>query len=253
VSQVFQTLTHPLSLAMLLLAAGILFWKRGLWGRTLCGTALSLIVLFGSPLIGEALERSLEDQYPDAPIETIPAAQAIVVLGGSVRIPNRLHRNSALIEATDRELRAVRLYQAGKAPLVVAAGGGLPDENGHRTPESHVMSALLREWGVPEQAILIEDRSVNTHENALFSFEMLSARQIRRILLVTSASHMPRAAAAFRKAGFDVVPAPADFHTGWTALDLPLAWLPRAEMMVESDIALKEWLGILVYRLRGWA
>jgi uncharacterized SAM-binding protein YcdF (DUF218 family) len=111
----------------------------------------------------------------------------------------------------------------------------------------------MQEWGVPSQAILVEDRSLDTHQNALFSFQLLSARGIRNILLVTSAAHMPRAAAAFRKVGFAVVPAPADFITGWAALDLPLAWWPNAQSMSQSDAAVKEWLGLFAYRLRGWA
>ena len=115
------------------------------------------------------------------------------------------------------------------------------------------MSALLREWGVPQEAIVVEDRSLNTRENALFSLRILAARNIRRILLVTSASHMPRAAAAFRKAGFEVTPAPADFQTGWDPLDVPLEWWPNAHSLAYSDIALKEWLGLVLYRLRGWA
>jgi uncharacterized SAM-binding protein YcdF (DUF218 family) len=252
VSQLFQNLTHPLSLATLLLLAGVLLWRRGLKGRILCALALALIVIFASPATSEALLRSLENQHPDTPVDSMPPAQAIVVLGGSLHSPNRLHQQSALLEASDRELRAVRLYKAGKAPLILASGGGFHVTAG-RPAESYAMSALMKEWGVPQQAILIEDRSTNTRENALFSFEILNARQIRRILLVTSASHMPRAAAAFRKVGFDVIPAPADFHTGWTALDLPLSWIPNADALVESDIALKEWLGLTVYRLRGWA
>jgi uncharacterized SAM-binding protein YcdF (DUF218 family) len=116
-----------------------------------------------------------------------------------------------------------------------------------------MMSALMQEWGVPAEAILVEDRSLNTRENALFSFELLRARQIRRILLVTSATHMPRAAAVFRKAGFEVIPAPADFVTGWTSLDLPLDWWPGADALEKSDQAIKEWLGLWIYRLRGWA
>lgn len=253
-SQALQNLLHPLSLAILLLAAGILFWKRGAWARALCAAALLLLLIFGSPVVAGALSRSLEMQYPDAVIDTVPQAQAIVVLGGSVHIPNRLHRVSALLEGSDGELRAVRLFKAGKAPLVLVSGGNRPVAGGGvQTPEAQVMSALVQEWGVPPQAILVEDRSMNTRENALFSFQILTARQIRRILLVTSASHMPRAAATFRKAGFDVVPAPADFRTGWTALDMPLSWWPSAGSLVQSDSVIKEWLGLLVYRLRGWA
>jgi uncharacterized SAM-binding protein YcdF (DUF218 family) len=63
---------------------------------------------------------------------------------------------------------------------------------------------------------------------------------------------MPRAAGAFRKAGFEVIPAPADFHSGWGEGTTIEKWLPTANNLVKSDAALHEWLGIGIYRLRGW-
>jgi uncharacterized SAM-binding protein YcdF (DUF218 family) len=115
------------------------------------------------------------------------------------------------------------------------------------------MSGLLEEWGIPAAAIEIEEASINTRENALFSYRLLSARGIRKIILVTSAMHMPRAAGAFRKAGFEVVPAPADFRTGWGEGNPVLLWLPSAGSLEHSQAPLHEWLGLWIYRLRGWA
>jgi uncharacterized SAM-binding protein YcdF (DUF218 family) len=254
VNRAFLELTHPLTFAILLLAAGVVLWRRGVWARILCAAALLVIVIFGAPMTANALLRPLEEQYPDTPVDALPQAQAIVVLGGSVHVPSLRHREIGLVDGSDRERHAVRLYKAGKAPLVLASGGSHPAAGGGRlTPEAQVMSALMQEWGVPAQAILVEDRSLDTHQNAVFSFQFLSARGIRNILLVTSAAHMPRAAAAFRKAGFVVVPAPADFLTGWAAFDVPLSWWPNARSMTRSDLAIREWLGLLAYRLCGWA
>ena len=115
------------------------------------------------------------------------------------------------------------------------------------------MSGLLEEWGIPAAAIEVEEASINTRENALFSYRLLSARGIRKIVLVTSAMHMPRAAGAFRKAGFEVIPAPADFRTGWGAPNPVFLWLPNAGSLEHSQTALHEWLGLWTYRLRGWA
>lgn len=239
---------------MLFLALGLILWRRSGWGRLFCAASLLVVLIFASPATSRVLLRSLEDQYPDSPVEGLPSAQAIVVLGGSLRVPNLRHREIGLVGGSDRERHAVRLYKAGKAPLVLASGGSHRLAGGGRqTPEAQVMSALMQDWGIPSQAILVEDQSLDTHQNAEFSFELLHPKGIRNILLVTSAAHMPRAAAAFRRAGFAVLPAPADFITGWGALDLPLAWWPNADAMAGSDGALKEWLGLLVYRLRGWA
>jgi uncharacterized SAM-binding protein YcdF (DUF218 family) len=115
------------------------------------------------------------------------------------------------------------------------------------------MCDLLREWGIPSTALLTEGESINTRENALASHALLTPRGIRRILLVTSAVHMPRAAAAFRKAGFEVAPAPADFRTGWAKPNQILRWAPTPQSLFNSSAALHEWVGLWVYRLRGWA
>jgi uncharacterized SAM-binding protein YcdF (DUF218 family) len=63
---------------------------------------------------------------------------------------------------------------------------------------------------------------------------------------------MPRAAGAFRKAGFEVIPVPADFRTGWGESSLLEKLLPSANNLIAADAALHEWLGITIYRLRGW-
>jgi uncharacterized SAM-binding protein YcdF (DUF218 family) len=114
------------------------------------------------------------------------------------------------------------------------------------------MASLLEEWNIPSAAIRIETGSINTHENAIRSCQILAPLGIRQILLVTSAMHMPRAAAAFRKAGFQVTVAPADFRSGWGEPDYLSRWLPRAQYLVDTEDALHEWMGIGIYRLRGW-
>jgi uncharacterized SAM-binding protein YcdF (DUF218 family) len=246
---------YPLGLSLLLLISGILLFKRTRWGRILCLGALALLVIFSSQAISNALLSSLEDQYPKLSVEAAPQAQAIAILAGlMVRGPSPSHRTVRLGESGDRLLVGFQLYRAGKAPLVLLSGGNVPFLNGSGdVPESRAASQLLQEWGVPANAILVEDASRNTRENATYSYRLLNPRGIRQILLVTSASHLPRAAAAFRKVGFHVTPVPADFRTGESEADLFLRWLPSAASLRQSQTALQEWLGIFVYRLRGWA
>jgi uncharacterized SAM-binding protein YcdF (DUF218 family) len=169
-------------------------------------------------------------------------------------MPFGRHRQSGLIESSDRLLLAFRLYRAGKAPVIFCSGGNNPlGSPAAKAPESAGMTGLLAEWGVPPGAIKAEGGSINTRENALITFQSLAPRGVRRIILVTSAMHMPRAAGAFRKAGFEVIAAPADFRTGWGEPNAISRWLPSAHNLVESQAAMHEWLGVLVYRLRGWA
>jgi uncharacterized SAM-binding protein YcdF (DUF218 family) len=213
--------------------------------------AVVLLLAFSSKLVSGALVRSLEDQYQDAGLE-VPPAPAIVVLGGTLRMPTTRHHLTRLIDPTDRLLVAFRLSRSGKAPLVFCTGGRNPLGGTGRTPESLWMSRLLEEWNIPSTAIQIEGSSINTHENAILSYQILAPLGIREILLVTSAMHMPRAAGAFRKAGFEVIAVPADFHSGWGEGYLLEKWLPNAKNLADADAALYEWLGIAIYRLRGW-
>jgi uncharacterized SAM-binding protein YcdF (DUF218 family) len=252
VSKLLAPLIDPFTLALLLAICALLAWTRRRLALRFLIASVVLLLTFSSPIVARALMHSLEDQYRDTGLDVAPA-QAIVVLGGAIHMPSDTHRLTGLIEPSDRLLGAFRLYRAGKAPLVFCSGGNNPfgGDTG-KTPEATWMARLLEEWTIPTTAIQIETGSINTHENAIRSYESLAPHGIRRIILVTSAEHMRRAAGAFRKAGFDVIAAPADFHTGWGEAHGLENWLPSANNLVKSDAALHEWLAIVVYRLRGW-
>jgi uncharacterized SAM-binding protein YcdF (DUF218 family) len=203
--------------------------------------------------VSARLLNTLENQYLDRGPEGTSPAQAIVVLGGAVAEPSAQRQASALGNSSDRLLLALRLYHAGKAPLILLSGGNNPLlENSTRVSEAAEMRALLEEWGIPSSAMIVEETSVNTHENSVFSYRLLAARGISRIILVTSAFHMPRAAATFRKTGFDVVSAPADFHNRGQGLGFVSRLFPNSKALEDSSLAMHEWLGIFVYRLKGW-
>ena len=120
------------------------------------------------------------------------------------------------------------------------------------------MAALLERVGIPEEAIWLESESLNTYENAIYSRQFLSQKGINRILLVTSAYHMPRSVYFFEKEGFEVIPAPTDFivtDRSWQQLWEPnwpvqiLRIFPSAGNIELTTIALKEYIGLTVYRI----
>jgi uncharacterized SAM-binding protein YcdF (DUF218 family) len=250
-SKLLGAFLDPLVLAILLAGCGLLVWKRRQLALRLSIASLAVLLFASTKFVERALVLSLENQSHDAGLD-VPPAQAIVVLGGAIEMPSGIHHSVELIASSDRMLAAYRLYRAGKAPLVLCSGGNNPIGATGATPEAAGMASLLTEWNVPAAAIRIETGSINTRENAVGSYRMLAPLGIHRILLVTSAMHMPRAAGAFRKAGFEVVMAPADFRSGWGSPDFLSQWRPRAEYLDDTEDALHEWLGIAVYRLRGW-
>lgn len=259
-SKLLSILLDPLLISFALLLAAWFFHRRRLFVfKELFALRLLVLCVFACPLVSEMLIGSLENQNPDRGLAAISPAQAIVVLGGSLEEPGPQHQASALLDSSDRLLTGFRLYRATKAPILVMSGGNNPafrktgTGSSLQAPEADSMRALLEEWGVPEAATLVEEKSINTHENAINTHQLLAAQGITRIILVTSAFHLPRAAAAFRKAGFDVDPAPANFRNRWFDSDMVPRWVPQARALEDSSLAIYEWVGLLVYRLRGWA
>jgi len=121
------------------------------------------------------------------------------------------------------------------------------------------MSSLLQLMNVPADAMWLEDRSRNTYENALFSRQILDPRGIDRIILVTSAMHMPRAVGLFEHLGFEVIPAPVDFNATFSPADERLSLgavlldlIPSVDNLELTSRVMKEYFGLIVYRMRGW-
>jgi uncharacterized SAM-binding protein YcdF (DUF218 family) len=256
-SKLLPELVLPLGATFLLLIAALAFGSTRRRQRILVGSALLVLGVGSSGCVSELLVRSLERRYP-APAE-LPTAPAIVVLGGGTEpvIPPRT--DVELGPGGDRLLHAVRLHRAGKAPVILVCAGRVEWSAAPR-PEAADMAELLRFMGVPADAILEESRSRTTYENAVEAWRVLQPLGVRRILLVTSALHMPRAVGLFRRVGFDVVPAPTDFQV----VDAPppgddfpwleqraLSALPNARNLASTTLALREWMGIGVYRALG--
>lgn len=243
----------PLGTVLILLLAALLLYRRPRLGRVILACGIVILWALSTDVVSQSLLRGLEYRVPGYTLENAPQEPVIIVLGGFMRSPSPAHKRGEFTEAGDRLMQGFRLYRAGKAPLILVSGGQVPMFGKSIMTESEAARSILEEWGVPESAILIETRSKNTAENARFSCELLAGRGIHRALLVTSASHMPRAAGVFRKAGLEVSPAPTDYLTGWPQPDLAFRLLPGPDALNNSAVALREYAGLLVYRLRGWA
>ncbi len=249
-AKILTQLVYPLPLCLLLVPLGLLMRKR--WprvGLTLCVFALGWLYVWSLSVPSSNLARTLEQTYPQQAETALPVADAIVVLGGGV---GRNTWGIDLKAASDRVWFGARLYRAGRAPRVVLSGGRLA-ELGMNWLEAPAMAAFMQDLGVPEAVMLLETESRTTRENAVFTERLLRAHGIKRILLVTSALHMPRALATFRKLGIEAIPAPTDFEAEPPSGFWLLRWLPDIDALDRSSRAMKEILGLWVYRWRGWA
>ncbi len=257
-SKLLPLFFYPVGLVTILLLAALLLllWKRPRTAAACIASALLLLLISGNGPVSGRLVHSLEAQY--VPQEALPKTEAIVVLGGSVKpqFPPRPWIDVA--EAGDRPIYGAQLYLQGKAPLVILSGGRIEWQGGGE-PESSDMAKLVEALGVPKTAIIEDPTSRNTYENAVNVQKILRARQINRVLLVTSAMHMPRSIAIFRKVGIEAIPAPTDFLVadgdleGSSSLEAKLLSLPpEASNLERFTLALKEYLGWIIYRLRGW-
>lgn len=239
-------LISPLGLSLLLIAFCLWLLAFG-WRRlalTLLGFGWLWLLVWSLPIASGALRTALEAEYPIRPVASLPVAPAIVVLGGAMKMPTQQQPLPALAGSSDRVWHAARLYHAGKAPLLLLSGGSDPALS--TMSEARAMQLFLRDLGVPAKATLLEEQSRTTRQNAAFSAAILKRRGIDRVLLVTSALHMRRAASHFAAAGIDVIPAATDYETGFVA-DWQ-RWLPDAGALAQSGQAMKEWVGQQVWQ-----
>ena len=258
-SKLLPTFIYPLGLAsLLMIVAFIMIWKRR--SKSAAGailTALLVLLLASNGRVSNALVRSLE--WQNIPSGELPQAPAIVVLGGGILAKAPPRPWVEVSDQGDRVLYGAYLYKQGKAPLVILSGGRIDWKNGG-PPESSDMAQIVEAMGVPKSAILEDPTSLNTYENAVNVRKILDENRIpRRVLLVTSATHLPRSLAIFKRQGIDAIPAPCDFEITQSSKQEADTWqrivldiLPDTEKLENTTRAIKEYIGIVIYRLRGW-
>jgi uncharacterized SAM-binding protein YcdF (DUF218 family) len=255
-SKLLPLLFYPLGLGILLTIAGLVLLKRRR-RKSASGiiiVAVWLLYCFSTELVSHAIAQSLEFQHLPT---SIPQADAIVVLGGATKPPDAPRPMVEVSEAGDRVLYAAKLYKEGKAPKVILSGGRITWD-GDTGSEASDMATLLELLGVPRTALLEDGKSLNTRQNAEYVKEIVDREQFKRLILVTSAVHMPRSLAIFQRLGMDVAPAPTDFYTILAERRRSpegrlLSLLPEAKNLEITTRSLKEYVGLWIYRLRGWA
>lgn len=252
-SKILWFFVQPSSLLLLVLAFGLWQLYRGRIGRAKKYLLLGLIgygVCGLSPL-AHFIAMPLEQRFsaPDK-AEFKRGYDGIIVLGGAVdAVVSKARNNLSLNEAGERITEALDLASRLPNARVVISGGGETLLYNGASDGDAVKALFVRLVAHPER-VEIEDRSLNTHENAVFTRQMLGDLTGQRWLLVTSAFHMPRAIGCFRQVGLQVTPWPVDYRTRGLADATRLFGQP-SEGLRRMDIIVKEWIGLLVYRATG--
>ncbi len=262
-SKFLPLLVYPLGLSVILLALALalrLIFRR--FPRIQAGLVIAAVVILllsSDRWISYSLAQSLEWRY--LPLQPVPQAEVIVVLGGGTEPMQYPRPTTEVNSAGDRVLYAAELYKQGKAPVILLSGGNITWLYGSSTTPAEDMAKLLELMDVPDKALWLQPRSENTHDDAELSAQMLKDKGMKRVLLVTSAMHMPRAVALFKHEGIEVIPAPVDYtvtQEGWDSLnrfDVPnllVNLMPNTSSLGLTTNALKEYLGLFIYGLQGW-
>ena len=237
-----HVLLSPLGFGLCLVAVRMLVGRRRVVARVL-EAGIAVCVLLTTPLGANALVALVESRLSVRDCSAEPA-DAIVVLAAGFRYePRDVEDFSALVPVgIDRIESGVTAWKAAPSlPLAVLGGGPF------RISESDVLARLAELLGVPATAIVTERRSLTTWENALNLREQLPA--VRRIRLVSSPLHLPRALVAFRAAGFDACPVPS--RSDYVPMTGIGYFLPQSSALAKSEAALHEIIGSIVYFVRA--
>lgn len=248
--KIFLWLSQPANVLLLLLVVGTLClwlpWPRT--GRRVITATVFMMILIAALPIGTALTTVLENRFP--PMRAIEGrVDGIIVLGGAFNtLITETRGQVAVSEPVERLTEFIALaHRFPDAKLVFTGGTGSltrPD-----LKEALVARRFFAEMGFDPARVVYESESRSTFENAVMSYALVHPAKGERWLLVTSASHMPRAVGAFRRLGWDVIAYPVDYHT---AGDFDLSWFfDFGAGLGRLSGATYEWFGLIGYWLLG--
>jgi uncharacterized SAM-binding protein YcdF (DUF218 family) len=217
-------------------------------GRWIAMTSLALLVVAGFSPLGALLSHKLESRFP--PWDSSRGApDGIVVLGGGIAAGLSRDWGDTVVNGdAGRVIAIAKLARAYPNARIVYSGGDA-SLLGNGPADVDFLYPLLDSFGVPRERVMLESRSRNTVENAVFSKDVAKPKPGERWLLVTSAQHMPRAVGVFRQAEFAVEAYPVAWHTRKHIRLLPSEVFGGG--LARLDFATHEWIGLIAYWMTG--
>lgn len=246
-NKIVGCMMNPIAVTLIVIIIGMVLGAKGRKRLALgfVGGGVLWLWLWSTPVLYRWVGLGLEREWPVVLAEDAPKADAIVILGGGMGANTNVYKYAEMWGGADRVWHAARLWKAGKAPFVITSGTG--------DRESTV--PLLKDLGIPESAIIVEDKARNTEENAKFVETVLSTKNAKsaKILLVTSAWHMRRSVLMFKKyaPNLEIIPAATDYEAlvrtgnGFSLKDL----IPSPDCLAANAYCFKEYIGYWGYRL----
>jgi len=245
----FSLQPSSLILTLLITGAALLFTRHWRAGRRLVVASGALFLIGGMPPLGNVLILPLEQRFARADLSGRDV-DGIIVLGGveDARVAAGRHVH-AMNEAGERITEAAALALRYPRAKVLFTSGSVGYGGAHAAGADGA-DLIFRDLGIADDRLLPERASHNTWENAVYTKALAAPQPGQRWLLVTSASHMPRAMGVFRKVGFAVEPWPVDFRTA-DARDWFQTFESPAEGLRRVELAVHEWIGLITYWLMG--
>ncbi|MEX0882298.1 MAG: YdcF family protein [Cyclobacteriaceae bacterium] len=250
-SQLLGFLVMPFSICLLLLSAGILVKNRKLGKCLTAGSLFLLLFLSNSYLSNMAM---VLWEPPIVEMAGMPVYEVGIVLTGVTNLNKSTTDRTFFNKGADRATHAMQLYKMGKIKNILVTGGqGFAA--GHDRTEAQLLTDFLILAGVDPNDIITENKAKNTRENALFSDRILSGMGYdhnSNLLVITSAFHIKRAKACFEKVGLSIDSFPVDYYGTDPRFNVKSLFQPNPESIANWHKLVKEWIGLIVYRIVGY-
>ena len=249
-SKTLNFLVLPLTMVVLCFIASVVI-KRQPWSKRFFWAGFVLLLFFSNDFISNAPMRSWE--IDAKPFNTLSPRKLGIVLTGSTHSFLEPDDRVYFKRGADRVTHTIQLYKLGLIEKILVSGGTgrllKADE-----PEANKYKKVMLMAGVPEQDILLENKTRNTYESAVAVKEILDSLHFTAddCLLITSAFHMRRSLACYRKAGLDIESFTTDFYGLQDKIFLTSILLPSIEGFIIWEKLFKEWTGFVAYKMAGY-
>ena len=237
----------PLIFSPLVFIISLIIFGLIIGSKKISLTGVIILVILSMPIVSDKLIAYLESDYELIKPSKVESADAIVVLSGMVKtIQTKNGLDYEWGEAADRIFAGIDLFKSNKAPVLILTGGKLPWSIG--VPEGEYLRDVAIDLGVPKKDILITENVENTDQEAK-AIKKILLLDNPKVILVTSAFHMPRAQLVFEAAGINVIPFPVDFIIGAEKLTF-MSFIPSAGSFASTSFFVREMIGRTYYSLK---